>query len=358
MIIQTLALFRNAYRELNARKMFWIALILSGLLAASFGALGINSQGVTVFTWTLPAPGINTLNFTQAQFYKYLFLVLGINIWLSFGATILALISTAGLFPNFISSGSIDLVLSKPIGRLRLFFTKYATGLLFVTLQVALFTLASFLVIGVRGGVWEPGLFLAIPLVVIFFSYLFSVCVLLGVLTRSTITALLLTLLFWFFLFLLSIPSDFLVQGRVRTSMRIEALEQRIESAEPETRAQLREKLSAQRELLQTLQTFENISYWVRTFVPKTGETIDLLGRTLISLANLPESSDSRAPPQPQIPSEQEVSGDVTLDRSHVARRVAKATRSRSVAWILGTSLGFEAVMLALAAWVFRRRDY
>jgi hypothetical protein len=39
--------------------------------------------------------------------------------------------------------------------------------------------------------------FLAIPIVMCFFSYLFAVAVLLGVLTRSTIATLLLTILFW-----------------------------------------------------------------------------------------------------------------------------------------------------------------
>ena len=41
------------------------------------------------------------------------------------------------------------------------------------------------------------------PLVVCFFSYLFSVCVLLGLITRSTLASLLLTMLFWLFIFLL-----------------------------------------------------------------------------------------------------------------------------------------------------------
>jgi hypothetical protein len=30
----------------------------------------------------------------------------------------------------------------------------------------------------------------------------------------------------------------------------------------------------------------------------------------------------------------------------------------RPIWWIVGTSLGFEAVVLAVAAWIFCRRDY
>jgi len=143
----------------------------------------------------------NTANMSPAVFYKQLFVSVGIGFWLSWLATILALISTAGIFPDLIGSGAIDLLVSKPIGRLRLFATEYLAGLLFVTLQVTLFGAASFLVIGLRGGAWEPGLLVAVPVVVCFFSYLFAVCVLLGVLTRSTVAALLLTFLFWFFVY-------------------------------------------------------------------------------------------------------------------------------------------------------------
>ena len=75
------------------------------------------------------------------------------------------------------TAGSIDLFVQKLICLVGLFFTEYLAGLLFAALQVTIFTAACFLVIGPRGPVWEPGLFLAVPIVVCFFSYLFSVCV-------------------------------------------------------------------------------------------------------------------------------------------------------------------------------------
>src|SRR5439155_22018452 len=133
----------------------------------------------TFLWWETPI----SVQVSASDLYKILFSEFGIKWWLSFIATILALISTASIFPDFITGGSIDLYLSKPIGRLRLFLTKYATGLLFVALQVLVFSLASFVVIGVRGKSWEPGIFLAVPLVVSFFSYIYCVCVLIGIVT-------------------------------------------------------------------------------------------------------------------------------------------------------------------------------
>src|ERR1041385_9255763 len=217
---QTLALFLDAYREFNAQKLFWITLALSALVAACFAMVGLDEQGFSILIWHVPS----TLNSTQinpAIFYKLAFLSLGIGFWLTWAATILGLVATAGIFPTFITGGSIDLVLSKPIGRVRLYLTKYASGLLFVTLQVTAFTAACFLIIGLRGGSWEPGLFLAVPIIVCFFSYLFCVCALLGLATRSTIPSLLLTILFWLCLFATNFADTLILQLRIAADQRV-----------------------------------------------------------------------------------------------------------------------------------------
>jgi ABC-type transport system involved in multi-copper enzyme maturation permease subunit len=198
---QTGAVFLDAYRSLNAKKMFWVVLSISALAVVMFAFVGIDAEGFKIAIWHFDSNVFNTENVEPAVFYKFIFAEYGVSLWLTWLATILALVSTAGIFPDLINSGSITMLISKPIGRLRLFVLQYLAGLLFVTLQVTVFSLASFLVIGLRGGAWEPGLFMAVPLVVCFFSYLFAACVLVGVATRSTLAALLLTLLFWFFVF-------------------------------------------------------------------------------------------------------------------------------------------------------------
>ena len=174
---QTAAIFLDAYRNLNSKKLFWVTLVISAIVVVAFACVGINDQGLKILAWQIDTV-VNAKTMPPATFYKQIFVVGGVNLWLAWLAAILALISTAGIFPDLISSGVIDLFVSKPIGRLRLFLTEYVAGLLFVTLQVTIFSAASFLVIGLRGGVWEPGLFVAVPVVVCFFSYLFSVCAL------------------------------------------------------------------------------------------------------------------------------------------------------------------------------------
>lgn len=370
---QTLALLVDAYRELNARKMFWITLVLSALVVSVFAIVGINERGLTIFWWTLPGEelGLTSAIVPPDLLYKLIFVQFGIGFWLAWVATILALISTASIIPDLISGGAIDLVLSKPISRLRLFLTKYLGGLLFVTLQVTVFCIASFLVIGLRGGVWEPALFISIPLVVAFFSYLFAICVLLGLLTRSTIAALLLTMLAWFGLFMLNTADGILLMMKTSNEQRVVTIERGIEAnqraiemwseRDPERVPDVRERLAHTEEELESAQrtgtTVRRIYYAIygfKTVMPKTSETIGLLERWLIDLAELPGAQgNNEAPPgfNPDDPS-------FDPGQQNVALSVASETRSRSVWWIVGTSLLFEGVVLAFASWIFIRRDF
>ncbi|GEM_PF-151541 len=216
-MIQTYAIFKDAYRELNAKRLFWIVVGVSVLVVALFAIIGNNDRGLTILGYTIEVPFLSTRAVSSAGFYKFVFSTIGVNFWLTWGATILALISTAGMIPDFVASGSIDMALCKPIGRLRLFLTKYAAGLLFVALPVLVFSAGAFLVIGIRGKSWEPSLFLAVPIVLVCFSYLFCVCALVGIVTRSGITALLVTLVFWVLIWVLNATEVQLLQLKLNS---------------------------------------------------------------------------------------------------------------------------------------------
>ncbi|MDX2130636.1 MAG: ABC transporter permease [Planctomycetota bacterium] len=388
---QTIAIFHDAYRELNAKRLFWIVMIISVVIVAAFALVGLTDKGLKVIVWEIPIPFFNRSTMEPAMFYKMIFVNLGIGFWLSWGATILAIISTASIIPEFVSSGSIELTLSRPVSRLRLFLTKYLTGLLFVALQVTVFTLAAFVVIGFKGDAWMPKLFWAIPIVVLFFSYLFSICALVGLLTRSTIAALLITLLMWLFFFGLNATDGIFVSLRETTRLRENVLAKRVERLErnaslriwekrraeagepapPEgtpppvyTPAEIdaenpliqnqRTKLAAERASLAKWTRWASIFYWVKTPLPKTSETLALLERTLISEEEL-ERLRTPNDDQPVAFGEQD---DVQVSAREAQLGSEKALRARSTAWIIGTSLGFEAFILGIACVIFCRRDF
>jgi ABC-type transport system involved in multi-copper enzyme maturation permease subunit len=216
-----IAILVDTYRELASKRLFWLSMALSGLVVLSFALIGINEKGMSILGWTLEIPFINSTLMDASDFYKLAFYALGVRFWLAWLACLLALVASAGLFPELVSSGTVETLLARPIARWRLYVFKFTGGLLFTALQVMVFCTASFVVIGVRGGAWEPGLFLAVPMVALLYSYLFSVCALIGTVTRSGIAALLLTVLFWGFLFTLNTSEQMV------NSFRIAKIEER-----------------------------------------------------------------------------------------------------------------------------------
>lgn len=401
-MIQTWALLVDAYRELNSKRLFWITMALSLLVVCAFAAFGLHPRGYSALWFKFDHVFFNSSVIPPEKFYKFIFASIGIPVWLTWIASILALISTAGIIPDFISGGAIELSLSKPIGRVRLFLTKYFTGLLFVGMQVAAFTLACMLVIGIRGRSWEPDLLLAIPIVLCFYSYLFAVCALVGLLTRSSIAALLLTLLFWIFLFALNATDSIFVmqresaaasivryEGQRASQLRLaegqlkalkemgtpltdengklpEGLESELEVANPML-ASNRRNLAEARESLQTWTKWSGIIKGVKTVLPKTQETIKLLERSLLTKEDMnlltrqdqyertgESPTETDADPLEDDPT----SGAQFAEQQAAAQRTEDVFRERPVWWIVGTSLGFEVVILGIACVIFARRDF
>ncbi len=395
---QTLALLIDAYRELNARKMFWISLIISGLVMASFALLGVSDDGLTLLTMEMSVPA-------PRFWYKYIFSFVVIGIWISWGAVILGLVSTGGIFPELVASGAIDLYLSKPISRLRLFLTKYLGGLIFALLQATIFAVGCYLVFGWRSGQWKPALFLIIPLTTLMFSYLFAVCVLLGVLTRSTVAALLLTILVWLVCALANRAEQLIFQMRTALTAEVVSYERQAAEADDEivrlkqnptftNMFGIRERRAKERReaaLAHAEEARGSAGKWATAHriaaamvavIPKTNETIDLLDRKIFDDADRLEfrqqmtgqggafadpGPQRRRPANPTTSPATPEDTAATQAADHEQQRqvqqdvqeaTERAARSRSVPWILGTSIGFEVVVLAVAAWVFCRRDY
>lgn len=358
-LTQTKALFLDAYRELNARKLFWITIALSAIVVTAFAFITINEEGVKLFGMQTRPPFLNTNYISQAELYQALFVGVAIPYWLAWPAVILALISTAGMIPDFVSGGSIDGFLSKPIGRTRLFLTKVATSLLFVALQVALFAFGWFLLVGIRTGEWSPKVFLAIPIVLAMYSYLYSVCVLIGLVTRSTITALLVTLLFWLALWAGNWSDIYFLGQREGKALVVEDLTQNLERARERQADQQVDELSAdleeaQSEYRSAKRLFTAVTV-VRTIVPKTSETTNLLERYLIDI----EKEEELQAAQRQSPNQgEEIPPWLMMADPRVAERIGEHRQERSVLWVLGSSLAFEGVILGFAALIFSRRDF
>jgi ABC-type transport system involved in multi-copper enzyme maturation permease subunit len=145
-------------------------------------------------------------------------LVNGLGAWVMLMAGVIV---TAGFIPNMLRKGALDLVLVKPISRPALLVYKYLGGLLFVLLLATAAFGGVWLAIGLRTGVWAPGLLYCILGVTFYFAILYACSTLFGVLTRNAIVSIVVTIVFWFVIWLLGFVHNLLtvldnmeVQGR------------------------------------------------------------------------------------------------------------------------------------------------
>ena len=378
--MQFKALLIDAYKQLSAAKLFWVTVGISVLVVVCYGSVGFNEQGISVLfgAWEIESEQLRSGSPWARGLYIGIFSSFLVKIWLAWIAIILALISTCSIFPEFVHSGSIELTISKPIGRIKLFFSKYLVSLLFVVLQVAIFCLGIFICVGLRIGEWNPFIFTAIPIVTTFFSYLFAICVLVGILTRSGITALLITGVFWMLLWSIQTSEGWLNRFVIEQNVSIERFNEGIIDAEKELseisaksaddfRIPKIEKrietfnadIEESQEFLDKLEQWHTPVSWVLAFSPKNAQTIGLLDRWLSD----PDGFDIGAIMSGDM---QDFENEVEeFDRTtwgarerETMRRMQEEYESHSLWYVIGTSLLFEGFVLGLASWYFCRKDF
>ena len=373
------ALLLDSYRQLSAAKLFWLTLGLSAIVVLVFGSIGFNDEGMSLFfgLTQIESDLVNAGSPWARGLYIGIYSSFLVTIWLGWIATILALISTCTIFPEFVRGGSIELSLSKPISRLHLFFMKYAVSLSFVVLQVLLFCGGIFLCVGLRIGEWNWGIFYAIPIITVFYSYLFSVCALVGMVTRSGITALLITGLFWMGLFSTQTAEAILNTFVTEQKVTIERLEEGIakateELAELESESLTDMRIQDRKDRIESFQKdvdaakklFDKIDVWHRpvtwgiAVLPKLGQTIGLLDRWLDDGSGFDIAALMRGDMQ-ELEEFDDLDPTTRGAREReTMRRIDDDYSERSLWYIAGTSLLFEGLVLALASWYVCKKDF
>lgn len=314
--MQFWAMLKDAFRESLERRIFWVLILLTALVALTMLSVGFEADRVTFMFGSFPVktPEYNPL-LAMGQ-TRIISLVVYMLVSLAFGwvGVILMVVATASFFPRFLERGQIDVVLAKPISRPRLFLYRYLSGMIFVLVQGAIFVGATFLAMGFRWHVWVPGYLLAIPLLVLLFSYVYCVSVLVAVKTRSSVAAILVSIFSWAaFALVAQAPSVF--------------------------------------------HAFPDLKQWERTYTmvrviswipPKTSDFPYLVARWTnagTSLDMFPEQMFESAPAESRR--------DIQTSREIEERELKKNP------WLsIGSSLAFEAVVVLLAMWRFCRMDF
>ena len=121
--------------------------------------------------------------------------VLAIGAWV---AVLAGIVITSFFLPNMLRKGTVDLLLVKPIDRWLLLVYKYIGGLAFIFLSTSYAVGGIWLVLGIRSGLWAHGALIMIFSITFVFAVLYAISTLIGVVTRSTITSIILTIGAWF----------------------------------------------------------------------------------------------------------------------------------------------------------------
>ncbi len=108
---------------------------------------------------------------------------------LGFVLVFLGVLVTASIIPDMLQTGSLHLLLSKPVSRPGLLIAKFVGGCAFVTLCVCQLVIGLYLISGFRLEIWNPRILWCIPVAVFLFAVFYSVSVPAGLRWRSPIIA-------------------------------------------------------------------------------------------------------------------------------------------------------------------------
>ena len=191
------AIVRDTLLALVRRRMFWLHLWLSIAVVVIYAGIACHQTGWSIgyglknmeSPWLKQGtPWENTLHcWTLARIMRW---------WVAGGALFLALFATAAILPETLEPGSAALLVPRARRRSLILAGRFIGSLGYALILTALVTAGLWLVFGCRMGIWQHSLWLAVPLAALLFAPLQAVAMLLGVLTRSATAALLVAILF------------------------------------------------------------------------------------------------------------------------------------------------------------------
>jgi ABC-type transport system involved in multi-copper enzyme maturation permease subunit len=189
-INETLALSQDTFREAFARRIFWgffgccTALLLFLLFIMRIDVIAGSLAAVTIFGRTAPTTDVQTL-VPQTQSV--------IAMVLYFAGMALAVFASAGLISAVFEPGRIELLLSKPVSRTHLLLGRYVGNLAVVAANIVYLVLGSWVIFGVKTGVWGIGFVFSSLFTIFVFAVLLALIALVGVLWESAAVAIMVT---------------------------------------------------------------------------------------------------------------------------------------------------------------------
>lgn len=202
------ALFLDALYQVLDNRVFRLLAVLVLLLVLPTFLIGAREESLVIlFGWreyfyedifgyfNLPYPGraeaaCKLIGMLQQVFVDFFAGTLGIMFCIA---------ATAFFVPRMLEKGAADALFTKPVGRFTLLMARYAAGLIFVSLLATLLVGGIHVGLLLNSGYSDSGFLWSIPTLIYLFALLHGVSLLVGVITRSTVAAILTTMMFFVF---------------------------------------------------------------------------------------------------------------------------------------------------------------
>ena len=183
------------FREALSRKIFLTFFGVSSLVLIVFAIL-FASVSIEDMMPVVTSNGRNPLDDIIPRITEFFKTCIVVPLY--GGGLFLSIFSVSSFIPNMLEKGSIDLILSKPVSRSQILLGKFFGGSFMVMVNVAYLVIGIWLLIGIKFGDWGAGLFFSILTITFTFMVLYSLIILIGILTRSSILAMMITYLLFF----------------------------------------------------------------------------------------------------------------------------------------------------------------
>jgi len=185
---------RHTFREALSRKVFitfflittFVLMILIGVILS----VNLNNVFGSISTKIKVSGDIENRVFSILK----LFLISP----LYSGGLFLAIFSSSSFIPSMLEKGNIELLLSKPISRSQIILGKYFGVTSMVFINVAYAVIGFYMILGFRFNYWDTSFLITILTITFAFMVLYGLILLIGILTRSSLSAMMLTYLIFY----------------------------------------------------------------------------------------------------------------------------------------------------------------
>ena len=168
----------NTFREALAKKIFIGYYIFYGIvvLVMLFIVNTDSAEGIA-------ALGDKKTIVTNVESF---FQTLSFNLILFF-----SLISASSFIPSMVEKGNIDLLLSKPVSRFNILISKFLGAVTFAGTSMVFLIGSIWLILSLKSGYWSVNFLSSILSLTVAFGVMFSITLLFGLLTQSSIVSIL-----------------------------------------------------------------------------------------------------------------------------------------------------------------------